>query len=137
MRTIHAKLLDGGKLPEGAKSALATILPEFAGKEVSITIKEKKERRNNDQNAYYWGVIIPHVRKVRAEHGDPVSEDVVHEDLLFEFAPRVEGKALKTDNGKRPMRSKEMSVKEFSEYVTVITATMANLGFPVPLEGEL
>ena len=57
----------------------------------------------------------------------------MHEDLLFEFAPRVEGKCFKINNGRRPMRSKEMSVKEFSEYVTVITAEMASFGSPVPM----
>mgnify|MGYP001558586097 CR=1 FL=1 len=66
MRKLFFKVLEGGKLPDGAKQNLLTILPGFAGKEVSLTIEEKKERRNNDQNAYYWSQIIPHVRKVRA-----------------------------------------------------------------------
>lgn len=136
MPKLFFKVLEGGKLPDGIKQSLLMILPELAGKEVYLEITEKKEKRNNPQNSYYWSQIIPHVRKVRAELGDPVSEETVHEELLHEFAPRVEGKAIKTDYGNRPMRSKEMSVKEFSEYVTAITAAMAAFGHPVPIKEE-
>jgi len=97
MNTLYCKMLDDGKLPDGAKSALATLLPKYAGKEISITIAEKKDKRNLEQNKFYWKVIVPHVREVRAKHGDMVGEDTAHEDLLFEFAPRLEGRCIKTD----------------------------------------
>lgn len=136
MTTLYFKMLDNGKLPESIKQNLIDVLPEYAGKEISITIQEKKKKRNLDQNSYYWYQIIPHVREVRFSNGDPTTDEAVHEDLLTEFAPRVEAVGIKTMQGKRPMRSKEMSVNEFSQYVTAITAAMADFGNPVPLREE-
>lgn len=136
MNTIYITMLDDGKLPENGKTALASLLPSYAGKEISIVVQEKKEKRNLGQNSYYWSIIVPHVRKVRLDHGDPVTDEAVHEDLLCEFAPRKEAVGIKTMQGKRPMRSKEMSVKEFSDYVTAITAAMSAFGSPIPLREE-
>ena len=134
-RILSYTILENGKLPEGAKQNLSTVIPLFAGKRVRFTIEEAKYKRSNKANNYYWGVIIPHVRKVRAELGDPVSEELIHEHLLLEFSPRVEGKYLLKEMGLRPMRSKEMNVEQFNQYVTAITAAMAQFGYPVPMEG--
>lgn len=136
MKRLSFLVTEDGKLPEGIKSTLKWVIPSFAGKKVELSIGEAKDKRSLDQNAYYWTVVVPHVQKVRLENGDPVTEDTVHEDLLFEFSPRVDGKCIKINNGKRPMRSKEMSVKEFSDYVTAITSAMAAFGNPVPTRKE-
>lgn len=128
-------VMPDGKLPIGIKETLARIIPDYAGKKMTLEITEAKDKRSLDANAYYWGVIVPHVRKVRYEAGDPLSVDAVHEDLLAQFAPLVDGKRLDGTEYKRNMRSKAMNVAQFAEYCTAITATMAEFGSPVPLEG--
>lgn len=126
-----------GKLPDAIKQTLANVLPSYAGKKVRLSIDEAKDKRSLDQNAYMHGVIIAHVRKVRFDNGDPVSIEQAHEDLLKQFAPTVECRTIKGEIYTRPMRSKEMSVKEMADYLTAITAFMANFGAPVPIQGDV
>ena len=129
--TYSFMVLPSGKLPDGIKAALALVIPTYAGKKLRFTVEEAKEKRALDQNSYYWAAIVPHVRKYRAEMGDPVSIDQTHEDLLEQFAPRVAATRLDRTPYTRAMRSKEMSVQQMAEYITVITATMAQFGNPV------
>lgn len=133
MITYTFCMLENGKLPLGIKETLARILPSFAGRKVKMSIAEAKEKRSLDQNAYYWVAIIPHIRQVRFDAGDPVTLDQCHEDLLEEFAPRVECKRFGGEGYTRSMRSKEMSVPEMANYLTAITARMAQFGNPIPL----
>lgn len=132
MNTYTFCMLENGKMPEGMRLTLANIFPSFAGKKLKLTIAEAKEKRSKSQNDYYWTAIVPHVRKVRFEMGDPLSTEQVHEDLLAQFAPGKEAKRLDGQSYNRPMRSKEMSVPEMAEYITAITACMAQFGNPVP-----
>lgn len=135
MRPLHCIVGKDGKLPEGIRQTLANIIPSYAGKQITLTIAEKKEKRSLDQNSYYWVAIVPAVRAARLEMGDPLSMESVHEDLLAQFAPTVQGKKADGSVYTRPMRSKEMSVAQMAEYMTAITACMAEFGYPIQQEG--
>lgn len=132
MNSYSFCVLENGKLPDGIKSILANIFPLYAGKRLKLTIAEHKEKRSLDQNSYYWSAIVPHVRKVRFDMGDPLSIEQIHEDLLSQFAPVKSSRRLDGSAYIRPMRSKEMSVGQMAEYITAITGVMAEFGFPVP-----
>lgn len=136
MATYTFCMMNDGKMPIGVKETLARIFPTFAGKKVKLSISEAKEKRSLEQNSYLYGVIEPHVRFVRAEMGDPVSLDQVHEDLLTEFAPTVTGKRIDGTIYIRPMRSHEMNVAQMADYVTAITARMAQFNYPVPMQDQ-
>lgn len=134
MTTLTFFILPDGKLPHGIKDTLARLIPSMAGKKVNLSLIEAKEKRSLDQNSYYWGVIVPHVRQVRFDMGDPLSPEKVHEDLLVDYAPLVDAKTLTGKSYKRPMRSKEMSVDQMAQYITAISAVMAQFGNPIPLQ---
>lgn len=134
MTTYTFCILADGKLPQGIRETLARVFPSFAGKKVRLSIGEAKDKRSLSQNSYYWAAIVPHVRQVRFEMGDPLSLEQVHEDLLAQFAPLVQGKTIKGNLYSRPMRSKEMNVQQMAEYITAITALMAQFQHPVPLQ---
>jgi NinB protein len=136
MTTFPFYVTEDGKMPVGARETYIRLLKELAGKKVTISIKEAKEKRSLDQNAYYWAAIVPHVRKVRLEAGDPVTIEQCHEDLLSEFAGRVECHTLHGEVYSRPMRSKEMNVSQMADYITAITAAMSAFGAPVPIQNE-
>lgn len=133
MREYNFMVGDNGKLSDASRQIMANVISTFAGKWIKIAVSERKEKRSLDQNSYYWGVIVPHVRKVRFESGDPLTAEQVHEDLLAQFAPSVTMKRLDGAIYTRPMRSKEMSVAEMATYITAITETMAAFGEPVPV----
>lgn len=123
-------------MPSGIKETLARIFPTFAGKKIRLSIDEAKDKRSLDQNSYYWSAIVPHVRHVRFEMGDPLSIEQIHEDLLSQFAPVKTAKKIDGSSYMRPMRSKEMSVQQMAIYITAITAIMAQFGHPIPIKDE-
>lgn len=132
MKSFSFQVQDNGKLTDASRQIMANIIATLAGKRIKISVSEWKEKRSLDQNALYWAAIVPHVRKVRFDNGDPLTIEQVHEDLLEQFAPAVEAKRLDGTVYTRPMRSKEMSVGQMAEYITAITACMAEFGYPVP-----
>lgn len=133
MKIPNFQLSANGSMPDAIAHVFTNALLSFSGKKVRISIEEAKTIRSLDQNSYYWGVIVPHVRKVRFDMGDPTTVEQTHEDLLAQFAPSKEARKLNGETYERPMRSKEMSVNEMSQYVTAITACMAEFGHPVPM----
>jgi len=136
MQPLTFQVLPDGKLPIGIRETLQRVIPTYAGRRVKLHLQEAREKRSLDQNNYLYGVIEPHVRNVRAESGDPVSLDQVHEELLSEFAPTVVYTRIDGSKATRPMRSHEMSVAQMTDYITGITARMAQFGFPVPVEDD-
>ena len=72
------------KLFDHEKKAIARWVATFKnGTKLEITIRKQKTKRTNDQNAYYWGVVIP-ILSDYFGHDNP--EDM-HEDLKQEFNP--------------------------------------------------
>ena len=124
-----------GKLPPGIRQTLANVIPSYAGKRVRMDIAEAKEKRSLDQNSYYHAAIVPHVRKVRFEMGDPLSLDQVHEDLLQQFSPTVTAKRADGSTYTRPKRSKELSVEDMRQYLDAIIGFIGAMGYP--LSGRL
>jgi hypothetical protein len=137
MTTYTFCMNEDGKMPVGIKETLARLFPSLAGKKIRLSIEEAKDKRSLDQNAYYRGFVLTHVRHVRLENGDPVSLDQAHEDLLEQFSPRVEGKTLLGKPYSRAKRTHEMNVEEMANFITVITATMADFGNPMPIREDL
>lgn len=125
---------ENGQLPDGMKSTLLSLFKEFSGKKVNMTFAEAKGKRSLDQNAYYRGVILPHVRNMMKEAGDLRSLDDWHETLLESFSPAMTIKDIKGIEGYlRPKRTHRMSIEEMNQFITAISAECADRGFPVPL----
>lgn len=53
------------------------------GTKLDITARKHKSKRTNDQNAYYWGVVIP----ILADYFGHDNPESMHEDLKREFNP--------------------------------------------------
>ena len=72
------------KLFDHEKKAIALWATTFPnGTKVDITIRKHKEKRSNDQNRYYFGVVIP----ILADYFGHDSVESMHEDLKLEFNP--------------------------------------------------
>jgi hypothetical protein len=123
-----------GKLPIGIKETLARIIPTFANKKVRLALEEAKEKRSLDQNALYWGVVIPLVRQFRLDQGDPVTDEQAHDDLLAEFAPRVATKKLDGTTELLPLRSRKMNVTQMATYITAIEGRLSQFGIHLPAD---
>ena len=59
-------------------------LKSFEGVNITITIAKRKKQRSNNQNAYYWAVIVPFWQNIfLTEWGDVYSKDQTHEFLKY------------------------------------------------------
>ena len=82
---FESDVVDGKlKTLSHVKQAMARWISTFkTGTHVDIVIRKHSSKRTNDQNAYYWGVVIPILAKYFG-HDNP---DDMHEDLKLEFNP--------------------------------------------------
>ncbi len=74
-------LVTDGKLPEATAKRIGQTIRAFNGKSVFISIKEVKRRRSRNQNAYYFGVVIPPILAEFREAGNAVDSEDVHSYL--------------------------------------------------------
>lgn len=61
------------------------ILKRFEGKEIKLTIQMNFRKRTNQENAYYWGCIIPIMQTCYYQAGYLWDKDRTHEALRFRF----------------------------------------------------
>lgn len=78
------KVEDSGSfnLPQRLNTDVARF---FSGVEIRITITRKRKQRTQNQNAYYWAVVIRLIREGFNDLGESVTDNEVHEFLKFRF----------------------------------------------------
>jgi len=68
------------------RNLILEAIHSFNGKEVVVTFEKPKKKRSNQQNNYYWGVLIPLTQKaVLDTWGEVWSIDKTHEYLKENF----------------------------------------------------
>lgn len=90
---IHAmenKLVLNGQVDESGTivfldKLLASVAKRFCNKPIMITVERKRRHRTNNQNAYYWAVIVQMIHDAMNEAGEQVLPQEVHEFLKFRF----------------------------------------------------
>lgn len=118
------------------KDAIST----FENKTVSITIQKFRKSRSNNQNAYFWGVVVPLVQQglidATAEVRD--AQSIYQQILLPMFAPTRD--ITNRDTGEvisERMTSSELSTVEFMEFIQEIQKWAAEfLGITIPDPNE-
>jgi len=110
---------------------IGLILESLEGKRVDIIIKRETKHRSNNQNRYYWGVIIPNYQLGFQKHciellSSDLSREVTdfilsnmyvipeqaHEALKNEYAQEIYNET----NIKKQVSSSQMSSLEFENY---------------------
>jgi hypothetical protein len=108
-------------------------LLQYAGCSVELTIR-KKNRRSNQQNRYYFGVVIKEIELRMKELGNDVDTDIVHEFFKDRFLqhPLVgEGGEI---IGVLPGSTAKLNKEEFGNYIDKIVFFAAEtLQITIPL----
>ena len=105
------------------------ILP-FRGQTVEVTIEKRRKRRTDNQNSYYWGVVI---RTIANECGYRSDEELaaVHAELKKKFLPHNGKLAL-------PQSTTTLNTADFTEYIEKVRAWAATeLGIYIPDPNEI
>ncbi len=95
--------------------------------EIEITIGKRKKGRSNNQNSYYWAVVVEILSK---ELG--YTPDEIHEALKMKF--------LVKHTGKIPtyVSTTKLSTVKMEEYLTKVREWASSfLGCYIPLPGEV
>lgn len=105
------------------------ILP-FRGQTVEVTIEKRRKRRTDNQNSYYWGVVI---RTIANDCGYRSDEELaaIHAELKKKFLPRY-GKLAITQS------TTTLNTADFTEYIEKVRAWAATeLGIYIPDPNEI
>ena len=112
----------------------------FNDKDVVITFSKHKKSRSNNQNSFYWGVVLPLVQNGLLEAtGELRSCDNIHYKILLPlFAPLNE--IINKDTGEslnERLTSSEMTTTQFCEYIMEVQKWGAEfLGIDIPSPNE-
>ena len=115
----------------------------FNDKDVVITFSKPKKSRSNNQNRFYWGVILPLVQNGLLDAtGELRSVDNIHYKILLPlFAPLNE--IVNKDTGEcisERLTSSEMTTTQFMEYIMEVqkwSAEFLSIDIPNPNEENL
>jgi hypothetical protein len=130
-------IIKSGTVQEGLLAEIKAIILQSTCKLLSIEIKEHKNKRSLNQNAYYWGVVVPAVRDLFIGNGDMLDAEEVHD-----FLKRNVGKLTRVirapDNTYQVITasSAKITSAEFENYLEQCRAWAAGWGVIIPLPNE-
>lgn len=115
-------------------------IKSFEGVEVRITLEKLKKKRSNNQNAFYWGVVIPLIQNgLKEATGEFRSADNIHYRILLPlFSPINE--IVNTETGEvvnEKLTSSDMTTTQFCEFIMEVQKWSAEfLGVDIPSPNE-
>lgn len=112
-------------------------IKSFNGFDVVLTIAKVKKKRSNNQNAYYWGLLIPLTQNaIKTEWGEIWSKEKTHEfyKLHFNYVEKVNentSEVIKipkstTDNTTTQQEEYHAQIREFLKDWFNVTAPLPN-----------
>ena len=125
------------------RNLVLNAIKHFNNKEVIITFSKAKKERSNQQNRFYWGIVVPLVQNGLLEAtGELRSSDNIHYKILLPmFAPVNE--LVNKDTGEivsEKITSSEMTTTQFMEFILEVqkwSSEFLNIDIPNPNEENL
>ena len=134
--TISSKVVNGNLATN--RRRIKEIVSSFEGLEIDICFSKKRKKRSNEQNAYYWGVIIPLFQQgIKECFGEMWDINTTHEHIKSQFN-KEEKVNIKTSEVVQLYKSTtENSTIEMEEYHEKIRNWMLeNMDIICPLPNE-
>lgn len=127
MKPIFLGKIISGNLILDNNDKFRNYLSGLEGKEIELTVEPIRKHRSNNQNAYYWGVVI----ELLCGHTGYTSNEM-HDALrmLFLMDRRINPPRIKSTTS--------LDTKEFEEYLTNIRQWASlDLGVYIPDPNEI
>jgi hypothetical protein len=122
------------------RNLVLNAIKSFNDKDVVITFTKPKKNRSNNQNRYYWGLVLPLIQNGLLDAtGELRSYDNIHYKILLPlFAPTNE--IVNKDTGEcivERLTSSDLTTTQFCEYILEIQKWSAEfLGIDIPSPNE-
>lgn len=127
----------GGRISDAMAILIGKAIKMFDGKNIKISVSERKRNRSLSQNAYYWGVVIPAVLEMFRDAGNAVDEDEVHSYLKKEIG-RL-STLINLPDGEValvPRSTKHLDTMAFEGYLDRVRAWAASMGCIILMPNE-
>lgn len=117
------------ELSQPARGLMQKQLDKLRGAPVELTIRRFRNKRSDQANRFYWGVVVPLI----AEHCG-YEKDELHELLAMRFL-RIDDDPI--TGSPRRKHTPATDSKEFGEYVDSCIRFATELGVYIPQPGEM
>jgi|688.fasta_scaffold472456_3 hypothetical protein len=115
-------------------------LKSFEGKNIQITIEKATKKRSNQQNSFYWGVVVPILQKgLHDATGEVRDVNSIHYQIVLPLlSPKRE--IVNTKTGEiitEHLTSSQMTTSEFMDFIVNIqkwSAEFLQVDIPNPNE---
>jgi len=137
MKIAQNITISGGKLVLPHRSQLISDIAKFKDGDYVLTIEKKSKKRSLDQNAYYWGVVVPIVKQGLNDVGYRMTTETTHDYLktnfnIIEIANEINGEIISFIGS-----TTEMTTSQMMDYFAKITQWSAEyLGVQIPEPNE-
>ena len=141
IRKVEIKCsVEGGQVRKN-RPLLDAALKQHEGHDVSITIERWRKKRSNEQNAYWWGVVVPIFQNAFREAGMVRSKEQTHQlitdiiiqkygDSVILNETVIDGEVFREKRG-----TSELSTSEFMELIAeaqMFATEVFNVQIPDP-----
>lgn len=134
---LHS-IVYNGQLAPHAQTALYEELRKHEGQKVTLTIVKQKKRRSNNQNAFYYGVVLPRIVDLFREYGDNICPEEVHRFLKGNVGGYK--RPITTPDGDTIWHvdtSTKLSTAEWESWMDLIRAWAAQRDVQIPFPNEV
>ncbi len=128
--------IDGGRLDVRARQQIKRLFSLLEGRRVRLTVEEVKRKRSNNQNAYYWGVVVPMVQELFKDAGTDAEAQDIHEFLKGYVGGMRKVVVVKGKPYTILQSTASLGTIEFEDYLEKIRAWAAGIGLQIPFPHE-
>jgi hypothetical protein len=137
IKLIYQTEVRGGRLHIFRRKEFLRDIQQFEGKRTEIILQLRKNRRSIEQNAYYWGVVVPMVRAGLYDAGWRYSITDTHQELKRMFLLREKVNENTGEVREYIASTTELTTTEMNDYWAEIwqwAAEYLNIQIPEPNE---
>lgn len=100
------------------RDLIAKSIKAFEGAEITLTIEKKYNKRSNNQNAFYWGVLLPIIANLLKDAtGHYFSQEEAHDVLKSNCNYKELVSESTGEITKIPLSTTELTTLEWLEFI--------------------
>ncbi len=128
---------ENGKLPDHVARQIGAAIRELAGRFVQVTVGEYVPTRSQNQNRFYFGVVIPAIQEHLAQFGAVLSPEEAHDWVVKKIWKHCELVQM-PDGGvyEKRLSSTKLTTKEWEDKIELTRAYWAERGLILPFPNE-
>lgn len=130
MKFFHFGKIESGKIKFDDYRSFQSLVKKLEGKEIELTLAKRKNRRSNNQNAYYFGVVVDILANEFGYRPEEFHE--ILKSMFLKVKVVVKGKEIEITKS-----TALLDTVEFENYLESIRIWASGEGIVIPLPNEV